>query len=128
MPAGISAPLLEWNNESFFIVPNSLKYKSGKGERNVRAQSGGGSSVQMVVTENTETKKSMVNFELANTKFNIDKVSEFVDLFDANSIEFSDPKSGFAISLDNMTVINDPEIALSQDGNITVEMEGAPAS
>ncbi len=128
MPAGISAPTLEWNNEVFYIVPNSLKYKSGKGERNVRAQSGGGSSVQMVVTENVETKKSMVNFELMNTKLNIDKVQEFIDLFDQNAIEFSDPKSGFAISLSNMTIINDPEVALSQDGNISVEMEGAPAS
>ena len=126
--SGISAPSVVWNNETVYIIPNTLKFKTGKGERNVRAASGGGSSVQMVVTTNVETKKSMVSFEMMNTKANFETVQKNVDLFDQNAVELVDPQSGFATAISNLTVINDPEMSLSQDGNITVEMEGAPVA
>lgn len=124
---GISTPAIVVNDETFAIVPNSFKYKDGKGERAVRPQSAGGGAVEPVVTENAETKKSMASFDVYPTPGNISKIEEWRDLLGANTIEATDATSGFSKSFANMTVINDPEYNLSQDGAISLEFEGSPA-
>jgi len=124
----ISTPTIQVNNETIAIIPNSFKYKGGRGERTVRTQSSGGSSVDVVATENAETKKSMVTFEMINTAGNISLYEDWQDLFNANAITASDNNQNFTKAFANMTVITDSEIALSQDGNLTVELEGSAAS
>lgn len=128
MTAGVSTPAVLWNNVTVAIVPNSIKVKVGKGTRNVRPMSSGGNSVTMVVTEDASTKKATVAFELPNTKANIDLVKTNHDLFDNNGIELVDVASSYTESFDGLTIVNDPELELTQDGKISVEMEGAPAA
>ena len=125
--SAISTPTIQVSNETISIIPNSFKYKGGLGERNVRTQSAGGSSVDVVMTENAETKKSMVSFELINTAGNISLMEDWHAALNANSITASDNNQNFTKSFANMTMINDPEVTLSQDGNLTVEFEGSPA-
>ena len=124
---GISTPSIIVNDETFSIVPNTFKYKSGKGEKNVRPQSAGGNAVEVVVTDNAETKKSMVSFEVMPTPGNVSKIEEWQDLIAANSVEATDQIAGFSKTFGDMTVINDPELNLTQDGTIAIEMEGSPA-
>ena len=126
--SAISTPAIQVNNETISIIPNSFKYKGGLGERSVRTQSAGGSAVDVVATENVETKKSMVTFEMINTAENISLSEDWHGLFNANAITASDNNQNFTKAFGNMTMINDPEVTLSQDGNLTVEFEGSAAS
>lgn len=124
----IATPTIQVNNETIAIVPNSFKYKGGRGDRAVRTQSSGGSAVDVVMTEDAETKKSMVTFEMINTETNIGLVEDWQDALNANAITASDNNQNFTKAFSNMTVITDPEISLSQDGSFTVEFEGSAAS
>tara|TARA_R110000772_G_C13310322_1_gene440400 strand:- start:10206 stop:10598 length:393 start_codon:yes stop_codon:yes gene_type:complete len=123
----IATPTIQVNNETISIIPNSFKYKGGRGERSIRTQSSGGSAVDVVMTENAETKKSMVTFEMLNTAKNIGLAEDWQDALNANAITASDNNQNFTKAFANMTVINDPEVTLSQDGNLTIEFEGSAA-
>lgn len=126
--SAISTPTIQVNNETISIVPNSFKYKNGRGERKVRTSSAGGSATDVVFTEDAETKKSMVSFELINTPTNIALAEDWQDLLNANAITASDNNQNFTKSFANMAVINDPEVSLSQDGTLTIEFEGSAAN
>lgn len=120
----LSNPTAEVNNDAIGIVPNSLTYKKGKGDKNVRPQSAGGNSVSMVITENAETKKGMVKFSLYNTKNNQDLLDAWQDN-NANTIRLS--QDDFVVSFRGMVVITDPDVQTGADGNLEVVFEGQPA-
>ncbi len=123
----LSNPTVEINNIVIGIKPNSVSFKGGKGDFNVRPQSAGGDSITMVTTENAETKKSMVKFSLYNTKPNVDNMLSWQgqNSIDGNSIELSD--GDFVKPFRNMYLITDPEIALGADGEFEVVFEGTPS-
>lgn len=122
----LSNPAVEVNNNTVGIIPNTLTYKRGKGDLALRPQSAGGDSIEMIKTENAETKKGMVKFSLYNTKTNADLYESWQDLTDGVSIQFSD--EAFVRAFRNMFIITDPEVALGADGNIELEFEGNPAN
>lgn len=120
----LSNPTVEVNNDAIAVIPNSIVYKKGKGEKNVRSQSAGGNSIEIIVTENAETKKGMFKCSLTNTKTNQDLLDSWQDN-DANTIRLS--QGDFVISFRGMVVTSDPEISTGADGNLEVEFEGQPA-
>jgi hypothetical protein len=120
----LSNPAVEIGNVSVGIVPNSLSYKTGAGDIVLRPQSAGGNSIEVIKTENAETKKSMVKFSLFNTKTNIDFVRLWQDSVDGESIQLSD--GAYNESFRNMFVMIDPEVNLGAEGNIEVVFEGSP--
>lgn len=123
----LANPSVEVNDIVIGIKPNSLKFKTGKGDVNVRPQSAGGDSIEIVRTENAETKKSMVGFVLYNTKPNVDNVRAWQsnNSADGNTVKLSD--GDFVESFRNMFLITDPEITLGADGEMEVMFEGSPA-
>jgi hypothetical protein len=121
----LANPTVEVNNGVIGIIPNSLSYKRGKGDVSVRPQSAGGNSIEIIRTENAETKKSMVKFSLYNTKANRDLITAWQDLVDGAAIRLSD--GDFIESFRSMFIINDPEMNLGADGNVEVTFEGQPA-
>lgn len=120
----LANPTVEVNNGVIAIIPNSLSYKRGKGDVNMRAQSAGGDSVDVVKTVNAETKKSMVKFSLINTKTNIELYEGWQDAVDGVTVRFSD--GALTKSFQGMSVITDPEVNLGAEGNIEVTFEGKP--
>ena len=122
----IANPTIVINNVAIPIVPNSLKFKSGKGEQDVFAQSAGGSSTQAVFSENVETNISMVAFSIRNTPGNIELQSDWKDLKNANAIEITGD-GGFSRSFNNMAQTSDPDINLGADTPIDIEFKGDPA-
>ena len=122
---GLSEPALKWNGQALAIMPNSLTFKKGKGEKTVRAVSAGGDAIEVVTTVNVETKKSMLKFSLPNTSRAMSIVAQMQSLDGRNVFELSDPT--FQGTFRNMTVINDPENPTAPDGVIEVECEGPPA-
>ena len=122
----LANPTVEINDVAIAIKPNSLKLKSGKGDINIRPQSAGGNSIQIVKTDNAETKKGMVTFSLFNTKQNIDAVKSWQDSEDGNTIQLSE--GDFIQSFRQMFVMTDPEISLGADGELEIVFEGLPST
>lgn len=120
----LSNPTVEVNNGTVGIVPNSLSYKSGKGNINLRSQSSGGNSISMVKTVDAETKKSMVKFSIYNIKPNKDLLNGWQDAVNGNSIRLSE--GDFTVSFRNMFVIEDPERDLGADATWEISFEGQP--
>ncbi len=79
----------------------------------------------MVVTEDAETKKSMVKFSLRNTKKNQDLLDGWQDNLQ-NTIRAS--QGDFVVPFRQMVVTNDPETATGADGSLEVIFEGAPSA
>ena len=119
----LSNPSVEVNNDAIAIIPNSLSFKKGKGEKKALPQSAGGNSIEIVQTEDAETKKSMVKFSLRNTKSNQDLLDTWQDTI--NTIRLS--QGDFVVSFRGMIVTNDPEIQTGADGNLELNFEGTPA-
>ena len=122
----LSNPTVEINDQTIGTIPNSLSYKSGRGDISVRPQSAGGNSIEVIRTENAETKKGMGKLSLYNTKVNRDLVREWQDKMDGNTIRLSD--GDFTESFSQMFVCTDPEFNLGADGKVEVTFEGNPAA
>lgn len=120
----LSNPTVEVNDVSIAIVPNSLSYKNGSGDKKVLTQSSGGNAIEVVITEDAETKKSMVKFKLYNTAGNIQLTKDWGALF-SNTISISEDQ--IAESFQDMVIITEPEKDIGADGNLELEFEGAPS-
>jgi hypothetical protein len=120
----LSNPTVVINDVTIGIKPNSLMFKDGKGTRTVRAQSGGGSSIVIIVTEDASTKLSEVTFILANTEQNIGYKRDWQGLDDGSVISLVD--GGFNTVFNEMVVTDDPEVNLGAEGEITVKFQGLP--
>jgi len=119
----LSNPTVVVNNDTIAIVPNSLVYKTGFGDKSVKPQSSGGNAIEVVITEDAETKKSMVKFKLYNTKKHLQLAKTWGVLF-SNTIEVSEGNVAEAFS--DMVIISEPERAIGADGELEFEFEGAP--
>lgn len=120
----LSNPAVEIGNQAIGIVPNSLSYKTGAGDIVIRAQSSGGNGIEIIKTENAETKKSMVKFALYNTKTNTDLIRDWQDSVSGEGISLSE--GSFSMAFRSMFVMTDPEVNLGAEGNIEVLFEGLP--
>ena len=126
MSNALSNPTVQLNDQTISILPNTLTYKRGTGDVNVRAQSAGGGSVSAVVTENAETKISSVKFSLTLTDVNRDLISGWQEAryTGGNTIRFSERGSELPLSFSNMHVTTDPEYSVGADGSVEVEFMG----
>lgn len=120
----LSNPTVEVNDVTIAIVPNSLSYKNGSGDKKVFTQSSGGNGVQIVITEDAETKKSMVKFKLYNTAANIQLTKDWGVLF-SNTISISEDQ--ISESFQDMVIVTEPEKNIGADGDLELEFEGAPS-
>lgn len=119
----LSSPTVELNDQPIAIVPNSLSYKKGQGDKTVRAHATGG-NVEVVIAENTETKVSMVKFKLFNTKENFDLVNGWTDNINGNTIRLSEAE--LTESFRTMVVTTEPERVIGADGELEIEFQGTP--
>lgn len=120
----LSNPQVSINDEIIAIVPNSLSYKPGAGDKEVKAQSAGGNAITTVVTENAETKLSTVKFKLYNTKKNLQLVKDWGALY-AVAIEISE--EDVTESFSDCVITTEPERAVGADGDLEIEWKGAPS-
>ena len=87
--------------------------------------SAGGSSVEPVVTENAESKKSMVKFKLLNTDNNFKLADYWLEQRTVGvTIDLSE--GTIAEGFDKMIFITEPERMIGADGNLEIIFEGAP--
>tara|TARA_R110000850_G_scaffold60400_6_gene138679 strand:+ start:101 stop:490 length:390 start_codon:yes stop_codon:yes gene_type:complete len=126
MANALSNPTVEINDQVISIIPNTLSYKRGAGDVNVRAQSAGGDSVEAVITENAETKIGMVKFSLAVTDANQEYVRTWQEnkFNGGNTVRISSRVMNTPLSFTNMNVTSDPEFSIGADGTVEVEFLG----
>jgi len=119
----LSNPTVEVNDEVIAIIPNSLSYKNGIGDKEAKAASSGGNAISIVITENAETKISMVKFKMYNTAGNLQLVKDWSSLY-SNTISISEHEVSESFS--DMVITTEPERAVGADGELEVEWKGAP--
>lgn len=120
----LNNPTVEVNDNPIAIVPNSLSYKKGRGEKSVKAQSAGGNAIETVVTQNAETKVSMVKFKLYPTKENFDLADVWIDNINGNTIRLSEGE--LTESFRGMVTTTEPERMVGADGELELEFQGMP--
>ncbi len=118
----ISDPSVVVNDITVNVVPNSVAYKSGKGEQSVKVQSAGNGLVSVVTSTNVETKKGMVKFSVYSTEQAIALKELWQSNGGGNVIELGSVN----LTMAQGTMVNDPEITLSDDGKVELEFQGAP--
>jgi hypothetical protein len=118
----ISDPSVVVNDITVNVVPNSVSYKSGKGEQSVKVQSAGNGLVSVVTSTNVETKKGMVKFSVYSTEQAIALKELWQSNGGGNVIELGSVN----LTMSQGTMVNDPEITLSDDGKVELEFQGAP--
>lgn len=126
---GLAVVTVEINDEVIEIKPNSLTYKGGLGDINVRHQTGGGEAGTKVITEDAETQIGMVKFTLLTETTNTDRVNTWGRLSrsaQGNVIRLSG--EGFTRNFREMRLITDPEIAIGAEGEFELLFEGNPAT
>ena len=126
MANALSNPTIQVNDQTISILPNTLSYKRGVGDVNVRAQSAGGDSVEAVITENAETKIGMVKFSLSVTDANMEYVQTWHDnkFNGGNTIRISSRTITTPLSFTNMNITSEPEFSVGADGSVEVEFMG----
>lgn len=120
----LANPTVEVNDAPIAIIPNSLSYKKGQGDKTVKAQSAGGNAIEVVISENAETKVSMVKFKMFNTKENFDMINAWTDNINGNTIRLSEGE--LVESFRTMVVTSEPERMIGADGEAEITFEGTP--
>lgn len=122
----ISTPAVAINNIAVSIVPNSFTYTEGFGEQNMRAQSAGGNSVQVVYSDNAESKPSSIKFSLFPTPENITLARQIKTRRNSNVITaiFGD---SFSRTFKNAALTNNYEVPLGADTTLDLEFMSDPA-
>ncbi len=126
MSQAIANPTVQINSVPIFVVPNSVTYTEGKGEQNVRVQSGGGGTVDPVISNNVETNKSMFKFSIYPTAENIEIARGWKSNPGLNAVAVTGDND-FSRSINFATIVNDYEVNLGADTTIELEFQGAPA-
>ena len=123
----LSVPGIAVNNVPIGIVPNSYKYKLGKGETKVRSASTGGGASQSVHSEDAESKIGMMSWEMYVTDETEELVSQWKPNVGANFISAQQPGTA-PRSMGNASMINDPDFEANADGVVEIQFEGDPLS
>ncbi len=129
MSVQLSDPLVTVNNNPIAIIPNTVKYTEGKGEQTLRAASLGGGNTEQVYAHNVETNFSMVMFEMPSTVDNINQAREWKTNLNQNLVQIagSTPEGQITRTFSQAAILNDYEVELGSETNITVEFKSNAA-
>ena len=125
MAQALSNPVVEISNVIVDVVANSVSYKGGRGDKTVKSQLSGGIATP-VTTVDASTKIGMVKMKMLSTKANIDKIEAWLASNSGLAIGLSE--GAFNKNFSNMTITNDPELALGVDSEIELDWQGSPAA
>jgi len=121
----LATPTVAVDDDTVEIVPNSLKYKLGKGDINIRTQQAG-PTVTTIANEDAETKLSMVGFSVILTELSDVQIDEWLEARTSGgvTIEFFD--GSIARSFSKMVLVTDPERQTGSEGSVELDFQGPP--
>ena len=129
MATQLADALVTINNDPLAIIPNSLKYTEGKGEQTIRAASAGGGQVEQIYANNVESNFSMVSFDMPATVENIARALDWKVNKNLNVVVIagSTPEGTVTRTFTQSAILNDYEVALGSETNITIDFKSNPA-
>lgn len=126
MATQLSESVIEVNNESIGIVPNTLMFTEGLGEQTVLPVSEGGGRVSQVYANDLETAFARVSFSMRTTVDNVEAVRQWkvnknrnVVIVAADDGEGNDLIRTFT----QASLTSDYEVNIQADGVIEVEFQ-----
>lgn len=129
MSVQLSNATLTINNVVVAYAANTLTFTEGLGEQNVRAASAGGNQVDQIFSKDVETQFSTVKFDLPATVPNIAQAREWKVNEDQNLVQISGetPEGRLTRTFSRASLMNDYEVALGKDTNVSIEFRANPA-
>lgn len=124
--AALTNPSVIINNANMPIVPNTLSFTEGGGEQAMRVQSGGGGSIDVVYSQNVESRLATVSFSVLPTSVNIEALRAMKFAGNANAIQIVDPESGLQRSFLKAALTTDYQVNAGADAVIEVEFKSLP--
>ena len=124
MARALSVPQVVVNGIVAPIVPNSLKFVEGFGERKIRTASLGGASVETYATTDLTTKYGKISFDMITTDEAIALKKTWQINYQNNSVEWLE--AGQTRRMANAAIMEDPEVTSGMDGQFTVTFQGDP--
>ena len=117
------------NNVQIAYVSDSLSWKDGFGDYNIRNAIVGGGQTEQVFSKDLATKIGMVKFSLPTTVENEKNKRQWKSNNNNNVVELIGPGgSGFTKIFTQAAIIEDPESNASTDGDIELEFRSNPAN
>lgn len=129
MSEQLANALVTVNNDPVAIIPNTLKYTEGKGEQKIRAASVGGEQVEQVYSNDIETNFSQVMFEIPATVDNIAKARQWKTNKNQNIVQVvgQTAEGSLTRSFTQAAILNDYEVELGSETNVSIEFKANPA-
>lgn len=129
MGVQVSDATVTVNNDIVAVTPNSVMFTEGLGEQNIRAASAGGGQVEQIYSNNIESNFSTVRFDMPSTLENIAKARQWKASRNLNLVQIMGrtPEGDVSRSFTQAAILNDYEINLGSDTNITIEFKSNPA-
>lgn len=114
------------NNDSVGIVPNSLAFTEGLGDQKILPVSDGGGRVAQVFANDLETAFGMVKFSIRSTIENIELARSWKVAGNTNVIVISgddDEGNDFIRTFTQASLASNYEVAIGTEGNIEIEFQ-----
>jgi len=128
MSSILSNSVLQVNGETIGYMPNTLSIIDGDGEtKNVAVTSGGNTDVVFSIDANT--KIGNVKFDLPVTAENAQRIKEWKNNRQNNSIQISNDVGGdqFNKSFTKAVLITNAELSLADEGSVSLEFMTLPS-
>lgn len=116
------------NNVQVAYTADSLSWKDGFGDYNIRNAVVGGGQTEQVFSKDLSTKFGMVKFSMPTTEENEANKRAWKANDNNNVVELvGPPGSNFAKVFTQGAILEDPESNAATDGNIEIEFQTNPA-
>jgi hypothetical protein len=116
------------NDVQVAYTADSLSWKDGLGEYQIRNAVVGGGQTEQVFSKDLSTKFGMVKFSMPTTEENEKFKRAWKTNNNANVVELLGPSgSKFAKIFTSAAILEDPESNAATDGNIEIEFQSNPA-
>lgn len=116
------------NNVQVAYTADSLSWKDGFGDYNIRNAVVGGGQTEQVFSKDLSTKFGMVKFSMPTTEENEANKRAWKANDNNNVVELvGPPGSNFAKVFTQAAILEDPESNAATDGNIEIEFQTNPA-
>lgn len=116
------------NNDQIAYTADSLSWKDGFGDYNIRNAVAGGGQTEQIFSKDLASKFGMVKFSLPTTTENEEFKRAWKSNDNNNVVELIGPTSGdFTKIFTQAAILEDPESNAATDGNIEIEFQANPA-
>ncbi len=123
---GLATPSLVINDQVVPYVAGTLEFKDGKGETQLRRLTAGGRAGVNVVTKDTETELSMIQFSVATTVESVAQGDSWLLANESGGNVVRLSGEGLTRSYRNCFLTNDPSNSTGAEGVTEFVFKGDP--